>query len=434
MGGLVALHVRWLMGKRKSWFVLVVAGGVAVAIPLASCSHRRESPKSQSQGEGRLSSSPESSSLGEAELKFAQSVVRRFPNDVPARLRAASLYARAGLFREADEELRAALRLDPHSFEAHRGRVEVYRAVNYLDREIEALKTLIALYPRHLDAYLQLASIYRQLHWSTDALKVLKQAEPIAAGSSEFYLGRAYILYARTEFQRGIDELLALIRRDPTNDKAYNLLSYCYWQQNRFPEAINAIQQAIRLKPQEPLYHQRLGAIIVAQPKTERYREALPAFLKAAGLDPQNLVTHYWLGVCYRRLGRLDEAQKELEKVAAVSLNIESVALELGQLYLMQGKKKEGQQLLDWHRQAQRRANAMRTALNLLRVQPQKPEGHFQAAQLYLEEGNYAFAIVEARRTLQIAPQHAQAKALLIRALDQAGRKVEARRLRGEGL
>lgn len=348
------------------------------------------------------------------------------------RLRAASLYARAGLFREADEQLRAALRLDPQSFEAHRGRVEVYRAVNYLDREIDALQTLIKLQPNYLDAYLQLAGIYRQLHWSDDALKVLKQAEPIAAGSSEFYLGRAYILYARTEFQRGIDELLALVKRDPTNDKAYNLLSYCYWQQNRFPEAVSAIQQAIRLKPKEPLYHQRLGAIIVSQPKPERYRDALPAFLKAAELEPDNLVTHYWLGVCYRQMGKLDEARKELEKVAAASLNVESVALELGQLYLMQGKKKEGQQLLDWHRQAQRRANAMRTALTLLRVQPQKPEGHFQAAALYFEEGNYPFAIVEARRTLQIAPQHAKAKALLIQALDQAGRKAEARKLKGE--
>jgi len=386
-----------------------------------------------------LSSVPEPSSLGgaavapaEAELQFAQAVVRRFPNDLQARLRAASLSARAGLFREADEELRAALRLDPHSFEALRGRVEVYRAVNYLDREIDALKALIKFHPHYLDAYLQLAGIYRQFHWSEDALRVLQHAEPIAAGSSEFYLGRAYILYARTEFQRGIDELLALIKRDPTNDKAYNLLSYCYWQQNRFPEAINAIQQAIRLKPQEPLYHQRLGAIIVAQPKPERYRDALPAFLKAAELAPDDLVTHYWLGVCYHRMGQLDEARKELEKVAAGSLHIEAIALELGQLYMTQGKKKEGQQLLDWHRQAQRRANAMRSALNLLRVQPQKPEGHFQAAVLYFEEGNDAFAIVEARRTLQIAPHHAKAKELLIRALDRAGRKVEARKLKGE--
>lgn len=365
-------------------------------------------------------------------MQFAQSVVRRFPNDLQARLRAASLFARAGLFREADEELRAALRLDPQSFEAHRGRVEIYRAVNYLDREIDALKALIQLQPRYLDAYLQLAGIYRQFHWSDDALKALKQAEPIAAGASEFYLGRAYILYARTEFQRGIDELLAVIKRDPTNDKAHNLLSYCYWQQNRFPEAINAAQQAIRLKPQEPLYHQRLGAIIVSQPKTERYHDALPAFLKAAELAPDNLVTHYWLGTCYRRTGKSDEARKELEKVAAASLNIESVALELGQLYLTQGKKEEGQRLLDWHRQAQKRANAMRSALNLLRVQPQKPEGHFQAAQLYFEEGNYAFAVVEARKTLELDPQYPKAKELLIQALDQAGRRVEARKLRGE--
>ncbi|MCS6861376.1 MAG: tetratricopeptide repeat protein [Abditibacteriales bacterium] len=387
---------------------------------------------SSSEEATKLPTREPSVTLDTAELQFAQSVVRRFPNDVQARLKAASLYARAGLFREADEELRAALRLDPHSFEAHRGRVEVYRAVNYLDREIEALKKLIALYPRYLEAYLQLAGIYRQLHWSAEALKVLRQAEPIAAGSSEFYLSRAYILYARTEFQRGIDELLALIKRDPTNDKAYNLLSYCYWQQNRFPEAINAIQQAIRLKPQEPLYHQRLGVILISQPQPERYREALPAFLKAAELDPQNWVTRYWLGVCYRHTGRLDEARQELEKVAAASLHIESVALELGQLYLTQGKKKEGQQLLDWHRQAQQRANAMRSALNLLRVQPQKPEGHFQAAQLYLEEGNFAFAIVEARKTLELNPQYPQAKDLLLQALEQAGRTAEARKLRGE--
>jgi tetratricopeptide (TPR) repeat protein len=418
--------------------MLVVICGVTATFTLAGCSiqPRKTSLQPKAQVKVSVSHSPEPSffpngTQTQPELQFAQAVVRRFPNDVQARVRAASLYARSGLFREADEELRTALRLDPQSFEARRGRVEVYRAVGYLDREIESLKNLIRVEPHYLDAYLQLAGIYRQFHWSSEALKVLKQAQPIAGGSSEFSLGHAYILYARTEFQRGIDELLALIKRDPRNDKAYNLLSYCYWKQNRYPEAIDAIQKALRLKPHEALFHQRLGAVIVSQPIPQRYRDALPAFQKAAELAPDDLVTHYWLGVCHRQLGDIAEAQKELEKVAAASLKVESVALELGQLYMQQGKRKEGQQLLNLHRAAQRHENAMRTALNLLRVQPQNPEGHRQAAKLYFEDGNDTFAIVEARKTLELDPKNKEAKDLLIEALDRAGRKAEAKRLRG---
>jgi Flp pilus assembly protein TadD len=179
------------------------------------------------------------------------------------------------------------------------------------------------------------------------------------------------------------------------------------------------------------LFHQRLGAVIVSQPIPQRYRDALPAFQKAAELAPDDLVTHYWLGVCHRQLGDIAEAQKELEKVAAASLKVESVALELGQLYMQQGKRKEGQQLLNLHRAAQRHENAMRTALNLLRVQPQNPEGHRQAAKLYFEDGNDTFAIVEARKTLELDPKNKEAKDLLIEALDRAGRKAEAKRLRG---
>ena len=51
----------------------------------------------------------------------------------------------------------------------------------------------------------------------------------------------------------------------------------------------------------------------IALISTNRTSEAIPLLESAAQDDPTNMVAHYRLSILYRRAGRAQEAQRELE-------------------------------------------------------------------------------------------------------------------------
>ncbi len=96
-----------------------------------------------------------------------------------------------------------------------------------------------------------------------------------------------------------------------------------------------ALEEAVRLDPADADAHYTLGAMLMDH---QRYEDALPHFVTAVQLAPLALQARLSLAACYGTLGRMPEANRELDTLDRLQPGLPQVA-EL-RSYLAQQRKK----------------------------------------------------------------------------------------------
>jgi tetratricopeptide (TPR) repeat protein len=100
------------------------------------------------------------------------------------------------------------------------------------------------------------------------------------------------------------------------------------YRHDRDREAVEVFRQAVELDPDFAEAHYRLGLALHAagQPEEEAekaYEEAVKAYEKMTKRDEKDAEAFYFLGLCYEKLGRYDDAVKAL-KVAVKNSAVEN--------------------------------------------------------------------------------------------------------------
>ena len=123
----------------------------------------------------------------------------------------------------------------------------------------------------------------------------------------------AYILKEKRNVEEGlkiINELLEKYSEDT------ELLTYkAYWLQylNRKEEAVEIIQNLIEEDPENSIYHDTFGEMLMS---FQDYESAKNQFLKAIEIGSDEwymFQTHIKLGICYKELGKFKLAIEKLE-------------------------------------------------------------------------------------------------------------------------
>jgi tetratricopeptide (TPR) repeat protein len=90
------------------------------------------------------------------------------------------------------------------------------------------------------------------------------------------------------------------------------------YKHDRDQEAVEALQQAIRLDPDFAEAHYRLGLAYKATGQTDEadksFAEAVRAYEKLTKQDTKNADAFYFLGLAYEKLGKYEEAVKALKE------------------------------------------------------------------------------------------------------------------------
>ncbi len=107
---------------------------------------------------------------------------------------------------------------------------------------------------------------------------------------------------------------------NPSNDRAWDTLGLSLKALGRYEEAAAAFKQAIALRPDREVYHYHLGLVYAAQ---KRHEEAVEAFRKVVELNPNYVLAHGALAGSYRRLGKIEEAEKHIQ-IAMPQMQLEN--------------------------------------------------------------------------------------------------------------
>jgi len=126
-----------------------------------------------------------------------------------------------------------------------------------------------------------------------------------------FNLGLAYL--RKQEYSQARDELLKDIVIEPDLALNYDQLGEVYWQMQDDANAEKSYREALRRDPR--LVGSHLGLAKIYQ-RQQNYAAALAETDRAVKLDPERPEAHYMRGQALLRLGRRDEAKKEMAVAA----------------------------------------------------------------------------------------------------------------------
>lgn len=195
-------------------------------------------------------------------------------------------YFNAGKLDEAERTYQAALKTFPGY---HRALVGLARVRTAQDQKMEAIRFYeqaieVIPYPQYIAA---LGDLYAEMGSADDARKQYALVEQIARldqMNRVLYNRDLALFYA--DHERNLDEALRLIEREATvrNDiYTADILGWVYYKSKRYPEAEEAMKDALRLGTQDPrlLYHAGMIARAVGKEK-----EAERLLKRALALNP----------------------------------------------------------------------------------------------------------------------------------------------------
>ena len=215
-----------------------------------------------------------------------QSVLRRDPDNLAARKLLSRIYIRS-LGRSAEptptrrtranlaiEQLREIMRLDPTDSESALWLARLYRLIGRDEPAEQTLRTLLAREADNINGVAQLAQLLVDHNNPAEAVPLLE----------------------------------SFLEDTPSGD-LYDLLGDAYTRMNNLPRAEQAYRSAVQIEPDRARHVRGLAQSLFNQ---ERFPEALVEYQRLAELRPDDTDNYLRMASIYRRLQRLDDAERQI--------------------------------------------------------------------------------------------------------------------------
>jgi choline-sulfatase len=234
----------------------------------------------------------------------------------------------------------------------------------------------------------------------------------------QYYLGRS--LLERRRFAEAIPHLKNAAEKAPTRRTLsglaaapiYAYLVEAYAGAGRIPEALETVQQALKVAPENAELHRARGRILVEQGDLPAARAALE---KARTLAPGEPRIHVDLSNVYRNLADLPRARAEAQEALRLGPKSPEAHVAQGLVLGAMGREQEA-------------AQAFRQAL---RLAPDDPDALFYLASVELRAGRAQAALPLLEKLVGRAPDYPKGRATLELARELAAPHPEgAMRLR----
>ena len=234
--------------------------------------------------------------------------------------------------------------------------LEAFHKLGELDKALDIARELLSDDPQDPDLLYHAYRLHSELG-SRAVAELTKQA----AGSARLHQVTAELLESQGDHMRAVDQYRRAVLKDPSlpgirralavallnaspdgtaRDQARRELEIeiganpvdfhsiyelgeIEWSEGRFAEARERFARAIELQPE---FVDALIALGKAATRQGDAKGALPHLEKAVRLDPDNEVARYRLSQAYRRLGREEDAVRELARFEALRAESSAIA------------------------------------------------------------------------------------------------------------
>jgi tetratricopeptide (TPR) repeat protein len=213
-----------------------------------------------------------------------------------------------GKSEESVAALEKALAVDPKHWKAHNNMALASIDIGELEMAEIHYRESLAIQPQPA-IYNDLGFVLERQGMPDEAVEMYRKSLDLDPASASAHYNMAASLARSGEFAKAEPHFRAVIEKKPST-QAYTGLGIVLWQQGRGDEAIVSLQNAIKADPKNASAYDQLGTIQVQQGKLE---EAASTYRSLVRNQP-SAAAHQELAQVLKRLGRTDEARKELER------------------------------------------------------------------------------------------------------------------------
>ena len=287
-------------------------------------------------------------------LVAAEKLSTDFAKDTRVHFSLGVLLASHRQFREAAYEFEKADALQPGNFDILHDLGQAYLLSGQLSKAQEALSQALRLELDSADTLYLLAETAAGMQKEVDALELLVRARKLA----------------------------------PNNTNILFLMAQLSMKQSFFEDAIELLHQGIKIDPKRADFYAALGESYFTVGKTD---QALQEFKTLVSIDPSPR-SYVFMGLCYRHLGKYDEAKDYLKKSLTADPNNLPALFNLGFVARKERDYPAAEQYLQ----------------RAVHLDKDYPEALFELGSLQMDEKRYAEAVPMFRHFVEVAADPAQ--------------------------
>ncbi len=206
---------------------------------------------------------------------------------------------------------------------------------------VQQLRALLELEPTRYEAICELGEIYFGLGDYTNALTQFNTGLKVEPSTYRAYLGAARTLRRVNRLPEAVTMYEQLIKLKDDNPDYFFELGLTYAAVNRQEEARKVYDKVVELMktrdPNDPVVKQRLGEVHsyigLADVALKKYNEAIEVFDKSLGYRPGYPRSLDGKGRAYRELGQLAQAEDFFKQALTADPTNPEFSLSLGVLY-----------------------------------------------------------------------------------------------------
>jgi Flp pilus assembly protein TadD len=342
-----------------------------------------------------------------------QKAVRLKPDSAPARTNLAANFARLGKLDLATEQFKKAVELDPRSFETNHNLGESYVRSGKVSEAAPFLEQAQQIDPSSYDNGYDLSLTYLQTGRLAEAQQLI-QALLKRRNTAELHNLLAEVEEKNGKFVEAANEYEAAAHMDPSESNLFDWGSELLLHRTLGP-AVEVFQKASERYPSSQRMVVGLGMTLYAR---GNYDDAVRSLLKAADLNPTEPNCYFFLSKAYDSSpSQADEVTQRFRRFAELQPS-NARALYYYAMSLWKGKRAQDPSL-DLHQ-----IESLLT--KSLALDPKLAEAHLQLGNLYSDQNEYAEAIPEYKRALELNSDLADAYYRLGQAYVRTGEKDRA--------
>jgi superkiller protein 3 len=256
--------------------------------------------------------------------------------------------------------------------------------------------------------------------------------EPVAQGTRALRNGRVKV---------AIERFKGAAESSPGSSEVRRLLGTAHWFDQQYDDAVDALEQAVRLNPRDERVRLVLAEVLG---EAGRFAEAEQVLRDTIGVMPRSGSARWTLGRIYRAQGRDGEALREFQgasgafvgagrlqaivsRLAAGQFDVDA-AVEAARRWVgLDPNAADAHQALgDAYRRQERADEALAEFLMAALLDPENGVAQAAVGQLHLAAGRHADAVAALQKAVALNPTNKEAHYALASTLIRLGRTGEA--------
>jgi tetratricopeptide (TPR) repeat protein len=275
-------------------------------------------------------------------LELARSLSEQAKNDVRPHFTLAVLLARLGEYKAAIHEFETADALQPGTFEILHNLGQAYLKSGDNAKALGILDRALKLSPNSVGTLYLMAQAYANEGKDLDALDVLVKARKLEPRNTDVIFLMARLSMKQTYYEDAIPLLEEGLKVDPNGPNLLAALGICYFATGKITKAKDTFQALLQVNRSARAY----ALMGLCYRYLGRFDEAEKYLEQGLNADPRDAACLFNMGYIESRQGHYDSGEKWLKQALEVDPDYYEALLELGNAKMRQKKFEEAVPLL----------------------------------------------------------------------------------------